>query len=272
MLRLRNTDARARVAGSVSIPGRGSAQSSLEWLRVEPVGPKLQPGGVNLDVRSAGPRQTLLQGRMNWVLPTGHGKPVPHSTSAADRPLTLDEKLELLRAARQALVNHLQGGEPIAGASESPVLRRVRSTFVTLRRRDTGELRGCRGDCTARHPLLSSVMRMAIASGTGDSRFPPVTLEEVPSLAIEISVLGEFFPVEVDAIEVGRHGLLIVRGPTLGILLPQVPLAYGWDRKAFLRALCSKADLPDNAWTDPAARLFAFETEWWSESSLAPGG
>lgn len=209
---------------------------------------------------------------MNGMPPFRRGKHVPGSLGAVDPPLTLEEKTELLRAARQALLVHLGGGEPSAPATETAALRRRRSTFVMLRRRDTGELRGCRGDCSARHPLLESVIRMAIASGTDDARFPPVTLEEVAALTIEISALGELFPIQVVAIEVGRHGLVIVRGRRLGLLLPQVPLAYGWGREDFLRALCVKAGLPDGAWTDPAARLFGFETECWSEESLGAAG
>lgn len=209
---------------------------------------------------------------MNWKPSYRREKVVPGSFSGADPPLTPEEKAELLRAARQALLEHLAGGEPSVPATEAAALRRLRSTFVTLRRRDSGELRGCRGDCSARHPLLESVIRMAIASGTDDSRFPPVTLEEVSSLTIEISALGEFFPIRYETIEVGRHGLLIVKGRRLGLLLPQVPLAYGWGREEYLRALCGKAGLPDNAWTEPAVRLFGFETECWNEDSVGSAG
>lgn len=209
---------------------------------------------------------------MSWIPYYRREEAVPGSFSAVDPPLTPAEKAELLRAARQALLEHLRGGEPSVPATRAAALRRFRSTFVTLRRRDTGELRGCRGDCSARHTLVESVMRMAIASGTDDARFPPVTPEEAPSLTIEISALGEFFPIRVEAIEIGRHGLMIVKGRRLGLLLPQVPVAYGWGPEEYLRALCGKAGLPDGAWTDPTVRLFGFETECWSEHSVGSTG
>jgi len=47
----------------------------------------------------------------------------------------------------------------------------------------------------------------------------------------DISVLSDVTPVtSVDAIEVGTHGLIVVKGKQSGLLLPQVPVDFGWDR------------------------------------------
>jgi len=43
-----------------------------------------------------------------------------------------------------------------------------------------------------------------------------------------------------------------------GVLLPQVAVEYGWDRKTFLRQVCQKADLPEDAWQWPEIRLLSF--------------
>ena len=58
---------------------------------------------------------------------------------------------------------------------------------------------------------------------------------------------------------------MIQQGPYAGLLLPQVPTAYGWDREEYLEALCHKAGLPGSAWHEPGVELLAFEAEVWGE-------
>jgi hypothetical protein len=72
-------------------------------------------------------------------------------------------------------------------------------------------------------------------------------------------------PISPDEVEVGRHGLIIVQGAHAGLLLPQVPVDFGWGRQEFLAGLCEKAGLPWTAWQAPDAQLFGFETETWEE-------
>ena len=179
--------------------------------------------------------------------------------------LSADDRRTLLRLARQTLLDHLSGNETSQYATESSALLRPRATFVTLRRRDTDELRGCRGECEARRPLVESVARMAIAAAVNDSRFPPVTLSEVPNLKIEINALTPLKPIRPADIVVGKHGLMIVKGDHLGLLLPEVPTRFRWGREEFLKAACRKAGLPETAWEEENARLFGFEAEVWCE-------
>ncbi len=61
------------------------------------------------------------------------------------------------------------------------------------------------------------------------------------------------------AVEVGRHGLTIHRGPSGGLLLPAVAVENEWDAETFLRQVCRKAGLPSNAWEDDDAKLETFE-------------
>jgi len=56
------------------------------------------------------------------------------------------------------------------------------------------------------------------------------------------------FAVRPEMVEVGRHGLVISQGARRGLLLPQVPVEHGWDRKEFLEQTCRKAGLPGDAW------------------------
>ena len=77
---------------------------------------------------------------------------------------------------------------------------------------------------------------------------------------IEISVLTPMQKVEnLDEIVVGRDGLMIFKGSNRGLLLPQVPVEYGWDRTAFLEHTCQKANLPKNAYLEDDAIIYKFQ-------------
>jgi AmmeMemoRadiSam system protein B/AmmeMemoRadiSam system protein A len=179
--------------------------------------------------------------------------------------LNAEDKETLLHVARRTLNDYLGKGQMPEFTTSSPALLQPRATFVTLRRRDSGELRGCRGEVIARQPLIDSVQQMAIASATDDPRFFPLTIDEVPGLHIEISALTPMKPIKPEEVVVGRHGLMIVKGYSSGLLLPQVPIEQGWDREEFLRGLCHKAMLPENAWKSKDMQLYSFEAEVWGE-------
>lgn len=189
------------------------------------------------------------------TVPTGSVLP---ELSAADRQA-------LLRTAREALSAHLQGRAAPPPPRTSPVLQQRYATFVTLRCKGTGELRGCRGETRARQTLVESVREMVVASGVGDPRFEAVRAGEVEDLTIAISVLSPMWPIQPQEVEVGRHGLMIVRGLQAGLLLPSVPVSCGWDREQFLAGLCLKAGLPEFAWREDGTELLAFETATWGD-------
>jgi AmmeMemoRadiSam system protein A len=188
----------------------------------------------------------------------------PQGGSGLTALLSASDKEDLLRLARQSLSEHLTGRKLSRPGSVSSALRQVRAAFVTLRRRETAELRGCRGECYARRPLAESVAQMAIAAAS-DPRFAPVTVEELPDLRVEISALTPMEPIRADDVVVGRHGLMIAVGDRMGLLLPQVPVAQGWDKEAYLNGLCRKAGLPGGAWNAEGVQLFSFEAEVWGE-------
>lgn len=181
------------------------------------------------------------------------------------RPLEALEKDALLALARSSVERALDGGaapdiDPVLAALDEP-----RAAFVTIRRRDTGRLRGCRGECPARHPLPACVRRVAVSAALDDPRFSPVTADELSLLRFEISALTNPVPIAPENVVVGTHGLLIAGEVNLGLLLPQVPVEQGWDREAYLDALCWKAGLPTRAWQGPDVTLRSFEAEVWSE-------
>jgi len=187
------------------------------------------------------------------------------SDTPNETDLSAGDKQTLLHLARQTLNDYLSKGKQHDFKPTLPALTEQRAAFVTLRVRETGDLRGCIGEVIAREPLWECVRNMAIAAATDDPRFRPVTKDEVPGLHIEISALTPMKPIKPEEVVVGRHGLMIVKGFDRGLLLPQVPAEQGWDREEFLRGLCHKARLPSNAWKDKDAQLYGFEAEVWGE-------
>ena len=136
-------------------------------------------------------------------------------------------------------------------------LKKDRGAFVTLT--ENGQLRGCIGYTAAVQPLYETVRDAALSAATKDPRFPPVSENDLPKLAYEISVLSPFKKIsDTNQIEVGKHGLLIRKGRYEGLLLPQVATDYQWDRLTFLQQTCRKAGLPTNAWQAPDTDIFIF--------------
>lgn len=173
-----------------------------------------------------------------------------------------EEQEVLLQIARKTLQSYLSEGKVSEFEVESKSLKEKRGAFVTLKKK--GRLRGCIGHIEADKPLYEVVSEMAIAAATQDPRFSPVTLDELSEIDIEISVLSPFKEVnDIDEIEIGRDGLLIRKGFASGLLLPQVPVEWGWDRDEFLRQVSLKAGLPPDAWK--SADLYRFTAQVFGE-------
>jgi AmmeMemoRadiSam system protein A len=177
---------------------------------------------------------------------------------------------ELLVLARASLESYL-AAKTIPEYHTSRQELRIRSgAFVSLHRGQ--ELRGCIGQLAPDRELFRTVQKCVISAATEDFRFTPVSPDELPELTIEISVLTPFRRTrEVRDIEVGRHGIYIVRGSHRGLLLPQVATHYGWDRPTFLAQTCRKAGLPESAWQDPATVIHVFEAQVFSEEDRLLG-
>jgi len=175
-----------------------------------------------------------------------------------------NEQAGLLDIARTSIAEGLQGRAVDPPQSAFPALDEGRGAFVTLKL--DGNLRGCIGRVTSEWPLWETVARMARAAAFEDPRFPPLDPEELPRVTLEISVLT--VPARVDdvsAIEVGRDGLIVERGMSRGLLLPQVATEWGWDRETFLDQTCVKAGLSVGAWRDPETIVFSFSAEVFGE-------
>lgn len=135
---------------------------------------------------------------------------------------------------------------------------------MTLEEQEGHDLRGCIGHISGDRPLGEVIRQVAVSAARSDHRFPPVQLDELSALRIEISVLSEPVLIEtanLSRLVIGRDGLLVRRGRAQGVLLPQVAVEQGFGPEAFLNAVCHKAGLPPGSWREPATRVFTFTAD-----------
>jgi len=147
------------------------------------------------------------------------------------------------------------------------VLSERRGVFVTLYAR--GRLQGCIGVTEPSESLAEAVVRCAVSAALEDPRFAPMKEPQLEGMGIEISLLSPLAPILPEAIEIGRHGLLVVNHAQRGLLLPKVATGHGLTREQFLEETCRKAGLSREAWKDPETRLFGFTSEVFSDTSAS---
>jgi len=174
------------------------------------------------------------------------------------------DKDSLLEIARKSIECRLAGKDIPEFSTVSGILKEKRGAFVTLKKH--GQLRGCIGSFDAKGSLCETIEEMARSAAFNDPRFPPVTEEELDDITIEISALTPLKKIKnSDEIEVGKHGIYIVRGRYRGVLLPQVATDYNWDKVTFLEETCHKAGLPANAWKEKDTEIYIFSADIFGE-------
>ena len=122
--------------------------------------------------------------------------------------------------------------------------------------------------------VLNSQNGSAIAGATEDPRSPKVEPEELDKITFEVTVLTPPEEIKVDdpkdfpsKIKVGQDGLIVKFGLNSGLLLPQVPVEYGWNSEEFLRHTCEKAQLPTDIWKNSQTKIMKFEGVIFKEES-----
>lgn len=144
--------------------------------------------------------------------------------------------------------------------------------FVTINTHPEGDLRGCIGYPSPYFPLAKAIVKAA-EGATEDPRFPPLAEGELERIVVEVSVLTPLEllqakkPKQLPAlVRVGTDGLEVRQGAARGLLLPQVPIEWGWDAEEFLAQTCVKAGLMPDAWLEPDTRFYRFQSEIWTET------
>lgn len=179
----------------------------------------------------------------------------------------VDENLQkdLLNLARHTIETYVQKGQmpPFEPAGNKKLLEHG-GAFVTIHKH--GRLRGCIGYIEPIFPLYKAIMQAAVSAATRDHRFPPLSSDELSEIDLEISILTPPKRIsDVNEIKVGRNGLIIEKGPYKGLLLPQVPTEYNWDRETFLEHTCLKAGLPKDSWKDKEVAIYTFTAQVFGE-------
>ncbi len=200
----------------------------------------------------------------------------PESPPAVgDRPVELRfsdmSRQELVSMARAAAKAAVEGSWVSYDPTNNPELQVKAGCFVTLKNK--GDLRGCIGRFTSDAPLWKTVREMAVSSATRDHRFAsnPITVNEIPELEIEISVLSPLTKVSrpLEDIKLGQHGILIQDKGRTGTFLPQVATETGWSLEEFLgHCSADKAGLGWGGWKAPTATVYTYTATIIDEKEL----
>ncbi|MDP2938518.1 MAG: AmmeMemoRadiSam system protein B [Candidatus Omnitrophota bacterium] len=177
--------------------------------------------------------------------------------------LSKQQQKRLLEIAKDSVETYIKDGKILEIKENDPELGKPLGAFVTLK--EEGELRGCIGVFTGDvdEPLYKIVSEMAISAAVNDPRFNPITKNELDKLDYEISVLNPLKKVSSwKDIEIGKHGVRIIRGSRAGVFLPQVALENNWDLDTFMNVLCTqKAGLPADCWKDKDTEIYVFTAQ-----------
>ncbi|MBI2441953.1 MAG: AmmeMemoRadiSam system protein A [Lentisphaerae bacterium] len=179
-----------------------------------------------------------------------------HRSGAWTPDLTEEEKATLFSIAKDTLawcVSKADSGEKepfaIEGYALTPKLKTPLHTFVTLKTR--GDLRGCIGSLppAAALPLYRSVHQNAISAALHDYRFSPVQPAELATIAVDVSILSPVKTIpNLEAFKLGKHGIILSKGASRAVFLPEVATEQGWTKEETLAHLSRKAGLAADAW------------------------
>jgi AmmeMemoRadiSam system protein A len=173
---------------------------------------------------------------------------------------TAEQKHTLISIAEWSIHDDLSTGtrNPLPGTFRiDAVLRSSVGAFVTVY--VNKQLRGCIGTFSESEPLYKNVQDMARQAATADRRFRPVSLDELPQLDVEISVLSPRERISgPEDIEIGKHGIYLIHGIRRATLLPQVAVQNNWGPVEFLECCAgNKLGLAKDSWKE--AEIFVYE-------------
>ena len=163
---------------------------------------------------------------------------------------------ELLQLARGSIEHGSLHGRPLRVSLDDlpAILAAPAATFTTLRLDE--KLRGCCGTLEAIRPLAEDVAYSAFQAAFRDTRFGPISHDEVEQVRLEVSVLSppEIMTVssETDLLErlvPGADGLIVVEGLRRATFLPKVWETFPNPRQ-FLAQLKLKCGLPGTYWSE----------------------
>jgi hypothetical protein len=186
--------------------------------------------------------------------------------------LTKEEGTRAVHIARAVIEQTVEGKQLPKQDNVPAVFKQNHGAFVTLHTASNHLLRGCIGIPESIMPLHKAITDAA-RSVTHDPRFPPLSVDELPTILIEVSILSPPERIHGDhpkdypaKISIGKDGLIVEKGFYKGLLLPQVPVEQEWDEETFLSQTCLKAGLPPDAWIDRDTKIYHFTGQIFSET------
>lgn len=152
----------------------------------------------------------------------------PLETYLAHRKEALKEIREKesppLALARMSLAHYLDTNQEMSVPDDFPEewTKEQGGTFVSFHK--NGELRGCIGTIGATQKnLAEEIINNAIAAGTHDYRFPPISPGEIKDLTISVDVLGKIEEVGSEKeLDPKIYGVIVQSGGKRGLLLPNL--------------------------------------------------
>ncbi len=188
--------------------------------------------------------------------------------------LTQKEGDLLLKLARTIIMHRFDNCEDKLSAlrlkASEKLLEQRRASFVTLHR--AGQLRGCIGNLDPVKTIWEGVKDNAEHAAFNDTRFAPVSREELDEILVEISILS--LPVKFEysdaqaliaGLQPGVDGVILQKDYSRATFLPQV-----WEQlpepEQFLTHLCLKAGLSANEWQSGNLSVFTYQVQMFEEN------
>ena len=190
-----------------------------------------------------------------------------------EKNIAHEQKGKLLLPIARAVISDALGRQSKSVDETQPWLHDKGASFVTLTMNQ--HLRGCIGSLEAHRPLLMDVKANAYAAAFRDPRFSPLTIAELDTTEIEISLLSPQQPLsfkdEADALaqlQPNIDGIVFKYGHYRSTFLPQV-----WeqltDATTFMAHLKHKAGLHPEFWHDDV-ELYRYTVTKFKEKDLHP--
>jgi len=163
-----------------------------------------------------------------------------------------DIVIALAKAAILVALNQPEDFDLEGALKAYPNLEEDGAVFVTINTEPNEQLRGCIGSLQAYRPLYKDIISNAQSAALRDSRFIPLSLDELNHIKIEVSILSEPKVLEYSDLKdleskvvPFQDGIVLNYDGKHATYLPQV-----WEQLPkfddFFSSLCMKAGLPQS--------------------------
>jgi len=184
--------------------------------------------------------------------------------------VSLAQAKKLIKLAKDAVYAYFESKVLEVPENLQKEFNEKKGLFVSLYIKD--DLAGCIGFPEPIFPLWLAVRKAAIGAGFGDPRFPPLTKPQFRDLRVELTILTKPKVIEIKdpkeylkKIKIGKDGLMVKDEFGSGLLLPQVPVEWGWNVEEFLNQTCMKAGLDPDCWRNTKRNVYKFQGKIFTE-------